>query len=57
MNGWADTPEVRAKLGADGEVKGESDRVIGWFYVGATDKMDAYKGRRGPIDKKVTWLE
>jgi len=57
VNGWADTPEVRAKLGADGEVKGESDRVIGWFYVGATDKMDAYKGRRGPIDKKVTWLE
>ena len=32
-------------------------QVVGWFYVGVSDRMHFYKGRRGPIADKVKWIE
>lgn len=55
--GWANDPEVRHELGADGEVDGSRDKVIGWFHVGMSDKGGGYKARRGPYEEKVAWLE
>jgi len=57
VNGWADTDAIRKLVGADGSLEGERDKVIGWFYVGVSDRMHFYKGRRGPAGDKVHWLE
>jgi len=57
VGGWADDEAIRTLVGADGAVEGEKDRVMGWFYVGVSDRMHFYKGRRGPVSDKATWLE
>ena len=57
VGGWAETEAIRQLVNADGELQGERDRLIGWFYVGASDRMSFYKGRRGPLADKVQWLE
>ncbi|KAL1498467.1 hypothetical protein AB1Y20_013792 [Prymnesium parvum] len=57
VGGWAEAEAIRSLVGADGAVEGERDQVLGWFYVGCSSRMDFYKGRRGPIADKVTWLE
>ena len=47
---------MRALLGADGACRGEADRVIGFFYVGcASERVEGYKARRGPVNDKVQW--
>ena len=56
FDGWANGPEVRAALGADNEVGGERDAVLGFFYVGASDVAAQYKARRGPIASKVRYF-
>jgi hypothetical protein len=56
MDGWANSAEVRALLGADGECRGEADRVLGFFFVGCpSERTGAYKARRGSLDDKVQW--
>ena len=55
---WANSPEVLGLLGLTGECGGEPDRVLGFFYVGACapERAAAYKGRRGDVAEKITWL-
>ena len=57
VDGWADDPEVRSLVGADGEVEGERDKVLGWFHIGSSDKMSGYKGRRDPSAQKFKWID
>jgi len=57
VDGWADDPEVRRLVGADGAVDGARDKVLGWFHVGVTDKNpESFQARRGKLTEKVTWL-
>lgn len=55
---WANSDEVRELLGMTGECQGEPDRVLGFFHVGAVTPEGAakYRGKRGPLDGKVTWM-
>jgi len=38
--------------------QGESDRVLGFFFVGcvAPEAASKYQARRGALDDKVTWM-
>ncbi len=56
FDGWANGPEARAALGAENEVNGERDLVLGFFYVGGSDVAAQYKARRGPIASKVRYV-
>ena len=31
------------------------DRVLGFFCLGTSDRIDAYRGSRGPIEDRTTW--
>ena len=55
--GWLDVPAVRDALGMGGSVNGESDDVLGFFFVGsaAAEKIQAYRAKRGAIADKLTW--
>jgi len=41
----------------DGECQGEQDAVLGFFYVGASDKAAQYRAARGAIAEKVRWYD
>ena len=42
----------------DSTCQGESDRVLGFFFVGsvAPEAASKYQARRGALDDKVTWM-
>jgi len=57
VDGWADDSEVRRLVGADEQVGGKHDCVMGWFHVGVCDKSpDSFQRRPKPIEGKVKWL-
>ena len=33
------------------------DRCMGFFTLGRSDRIDAYRGSRGPWADKVTWKD
>lgn len=55
--GWLDVPDVRSMLGMDGDVDGERDDVLGFFFVGAAteEKVRGYRAKRGDVAAKTTW--
>lgn len=45
-----DSLTVKQYLGLEAE-----DKCIGVFLLGASDKADSYRAKRGPISEKVDW--
>eukprot|EP01047_Picozoa_sp_COSAG01_P060275 COSAG01_NODE_7363_length_3236_cov_19.570290_2_plen_251_part_00 len=61
-SGWGSSAPIKRMLGMDGEVQGESDRVLGIFYVGAAEPQryaaltSKHARKVGPCSKKVMYL-
>jgi len=54
--GWATDSAVLERLGAAGECDGARDKLLGFFYVGHSDRVGTYKPKREPIAGKVDWV-
>eukprot|EP01047_Picozoa_sp_COSAG01_P042089 COSAG01_NODE_3654_length_5822_cov_64.763411_6_plen_310_part_00 len=61
-SGWGSSAPIKRMLGMDGAVQGESDRVLGIFYVGAVEPQryaaltSKHARKVGPCSKKVVYL-
>lgn len=61
--GWGSSAAIKRMLGVDGEVQGESDRILGIFYVGSPEPqryevLTSSRARKvGAWSDKVLYLE